>query len=80
MNLPDFIGASGVFLLLLAFILAGTNRIDNKGKFYFFLNSLGAGMACYASVLIQYLPFVVLEGAWTVVSVAGFLKAVRKQS
>ena len=78
MNISDVIGAIGVFLLLLAFVLAGTNRIDSKGKLYFLLNSVGAGMACYASYLIDYMPFVLLEGVWTIVSVIGLINLLRK--
>jgi hypothetical protein len=35
------------------------------------LNIIGAGLSCYASVLIRYWPFVVLEGCWVLVSIAG---------
>jgi hypothetical protein len=31
-------------------------------------------MACYASWLISYLPFVILEGVWSLVSLAATLK------
>jgi hypothetical protein len=32
----------------------------------------GAGLACAASALIPFLPFVILEGVWAAVSLAGF--------
>ena len=35
---------------------------------YLLLNFFGAGIACYASYLIPYFPFVILEGVWTVFS------------
>lgn len=75
MNFSDIIGAAGVSLLLLAFVLAGIKSIKQDGVIYFALNSIGAGMACYASWLINYKPFVVLEGVWTVVSVIGLLRS-----
>jgi len=34
------------------------------GYAYTLLNLLGAGLACYSSYLIDFLPFVVLEGVW----------------
>jgi len=49
--------------------------ISPQSKTYFFLNIIGAGLACYASYRIDYWPFVILEGVWVVVSLAGLIKA-----
>jgi hypothetical protein len=41
------------------------------------MNVIGAGTACVASVMLRYLPFIILEGCWTLVSAIGlaaFLK------
>jgi hypothetical protein len=38
------------------------------------LNCIGAGLACYASWLIDYYPFVVLEGVWMLVSLFALLQ------
>ena len=35
-----------------------------RGRLYILLNIIGSGLSCYASVLIRYWPFVVLEGCW----------------
>jgi len=32
---------------------------------YSALNLVGAALACYSSDLIDFLPFVILEGVWT---------------
>ena len=40
----------------------------------------GAGLACIASYLISYLPFVILEATWTLVSVIALIQYVRKYS
>jgi hypothetical protein len=42
------------------------------------LNFTGASMACLASVLINYMPFVILEGTWTVVSLFALINYSRK--
>jgi hypothetical protein len=69
MNFSNSIGSLGVCLLLIGFFLNLFRIIDPGSRTYIFLNILGAGMSCYASVLIRYWPFVVLEGAWALVAI-----------
>ena len=78
MNYNDSIGTVGVSLILLAYILNTFSFITKEGKLFFSMNIIGAGLACYASALIQYVPFIVLEGVWCLVSVAGFIKLIVK--
>lgn len=74
MNMTDIIGTIGVGLILLAYFLNIFNLLSKENNVFFLLNITGAGLACYASWMIDYWPFVVLEGTWFLVSVAGFLK------
>jgi hypothetical protein len=39
------------------------------------LNLVGAGLACYSSWLIGFMPFVVLEGVWAIAALAGLARA-----
>ncbi len=71
MTETDWIGIIGVTILLVAFFLNLTNKIKKDSLVYLFLNFIGAGLACYASVLLHYLPFIILEAAWTLVSLVG---------
>lgn len=71
MTETDWIGIIGVSILLVAFFLNLTNKIKKDSLVYLFLNFIGAGFACYASVLLHYLPFIILEAAWTLVSLVG---------
>lgn len=73
MTRDEIIGSLGVAILLLAFVLNLTGWLHREGRLYQGLNLLGAGIACYASWLIAYYPFVVLEGAWTLVSLAALV-------
>ncbi|MBL7889511.1 MAG: hypothetical protein JNL24_08165 [Bacteroidia bacterium] len=73
MTIPDIIGLIGVCILLLAFFLNLTGKMDKDSLVYIVLNIVGAGIACLASVLINYLPFIILEGTWTLVSVWGLI-------
>lgn len=77
MSYNDIIGTIGVGLILLAYFCQTFGWLSNKSKMFFLLNILGAGLACYASWLIGYWPFVVLEGVWFLVSVLGLLKTSR---
>lgn len=74
MSYNDIIGAAGVGLILLAYFCNIFSFITKDGKLFFAMNIIGAGLACYASWLINYWPFVILEGTWTLVSIAGFIK------
>jgi hypothetical protein len=77
MSYNDIIGGIGVFITLLAYFLIIFNFIDKDGVLFFMMNIIGAGLACYASLLINYWPFVVLEGTWTLISIVGLIKSMR---
>jgi len=74
MSYSSIVGSLGVLLLLGAFFLH-LFRFITQGRLYILLNIIGAGLSCYASVLIRYWPFVVLEGCWVLVSLAGLRSA-----
>jgi hypothetical protein len=74
MELSTMAGSAGVSLLLIAFFLNLFGIWSQENKIYIFLNIIGAGLSCYASVLIKYMPFVILEGTWCLVALAGLLK------
>jgi len=64
MTTTDYIGAIGVSLILLAFFLNLRKVVDTQNLLYLSLNFVGAGLACSASMMMQYVPFIVLEGTW----------------
>ncbi len=74
MNLSEFLGSLGVGILLIAFILNLLKKITTDSIPYIVLNFLGAGTACYASILIPYFPFVILEGVWTILSLVAMIR------
>ncbi len=71
MSFDEIIGTIGVGMILLAYFSNTFKLINKEGKLYFLLNVAGAGIACYASFLINYWPFVILEGTWCLVSIIG---------
>ena len=74
----DWIGFIGVTILLVAFLLNLTGKISRDGLLYIILNIAGAGLSCLASWLISYMPFVILEATWTLVSLIALIGYFRK--
>ena len=74
MSYNDLIGTIGVGLILIAYFLNTFRLIPNNGRLFFLMNMIGSALACYASVLINYWPFVILEGVWCLVSIVGLLR------
>ena len=78
MTLTDLIGFSGVFLLLLAFFLNIFGMMKRDGVAYIVMNILGAGIAAVASVMLHYVPFIILEATWTGVSLFALIRWIRQ--
>lgn len=74
MNTIDWIGFIGVFQILLAYVLNVLGKLKSKDLTFILLNLIGASMACLASILMNYLPFIILEGVWTLVSLMALIK------
>jgi len=74
MNWIDWIGSIGVAQILLAYILNIAGRIKSTQLIFILLNLFGAALACLASILMNYIPFVVLEGVWTLASFFTLIK------
>lgn len=68
MSSGEWIGTAGVSLLLLAFAFNLLGKITSKSTVYLLLNITGAALACWSSYIINFWPFVVLEGVWALSS------------
>ena len=79
MDISTIIGSAGVGLLLIAFFLNLFNWMHQDSLAYILLNIIGGGMSCYASILIGFWPFVILEGTWCVVSVVAIIAWLKKK-
>lgn len=80
MSSSEWIGSLGVALLLAAFFLNLFGFLQRTSRTYQGMNAVGAGLSCYASVLIGFLPFVVLEGTWSLVAMVALLAPIRKSA
>tara|TARA_R110002050_G_scaffold204327_1_gene339521 strand:- start:7100 stop:7354 length:255 start_codon:yes stop_codon:yes gene_type:complete len=80
MDITDWIGFIGVLQILLAYILNVLGKIDSNDLIFIWLNLLGAAMACLASILMAYIPFILLEAVWTLVSLISLMKYKRHRN
>lgn len=78
MNLVDWIGTIGVFQILLAYILNIIGKMNKNSISFILLNLVGAGMACAASIMMHYWPFIILEGVWATVTSISLINYLRK--
>lgn len=79
MDFSTIIGSFGVTLLLIAFFLNLKGILKSNSLIYLWMNAIGAGISCYASFLIDYLPFVILEATWTGVALYGIVNNYRNK-
>ena len=78
MSYTDIISTIGVSLILLAFFLNTFKYVSDNSKLYFILNIIGGAFACYGGVLLNSLPFIILEGTWSVVALVGLIKSLKQ--
>ncbi len=74
------IGSAGVTLLLVAFFLNLIKRLAQDSVAYTLLNLVGAALSGYASWLIGFIPFVVLEATWAIVAAAALVRILTRPS
>ena len=74
MSAATFLATVGVLLLLLAFALNSRGMLQASDPLYLAMNAVGAGLSCFASALIGFVPFVALEAVWCAVAVVGLAR------
>jgi hypothetical protein len=74
MAYSDLISGIGVTFILAAFFLSTFRLIRQETYLYYSLNIVGGAMACYGSILIHSIPFMILEGIWSIVAIVGLVK------
>jgi hypothetical protein len=76
--MTDWIGSFGVFQILLAYALMVSGRLEKNDLTFILLNLFGAIFACLASILMKYVPFIILEGVWAMVSLISLVQYKRR--
>ncbi|HWD90304.1 MAG TPA: hypothetical protein VG367_19385 [Mucilaginibacter sp.] len=80
MKPSDIIASIGVIILLIAFMLNLYKRLPASSKLYSLMNFIGAGLCGYASWMVKFYPFIILEGVWAFVALISLLKVPRGTS
>ena len=76
MSIVDWIGFIGVFQILLAYFLNVIGKIKSEDLSFILLNLIGA---CLASILLKYIPFIILEAIWAFVSLISLVKYLKQK-
>ena len=74
MSFSTIIGSLGVAILLIAFFCNLFKFFSQDSSLYMMLNIIGASLSGYASYLIHFMPFVILEGTWSIVAAFALFK------
>jgi hypothetical protein len=80
MKISDILATIGVIILLIAFGLNLYKKLPAESRLYSLLNFIGAGICCFASYLIHFYPFIVLEGVWAFVALLSLFNVPRGTS
>lgn len=74
-----WLASAGVAALLGVFFLNLFHKVRADSYAYILTNLAGASLACIASAMIQFVPFIILEGTWAAVSAAALLRKIRQR-
>ncbi|MBI5917101.1 MAG: hypothetical protein HY842_17150 [Bacteroidetes bacterium] len=80
MSAADLFSGLGVSLILLAYLGSSLNKLNNSSVIYWLLNLAGGISAATGAALMESIPFLILEATWTVTSVFGLVKCLKKNA
>jgi predicted membrane protein len=75
--IPDVIGMTGVFLLIIAYFLLSTNRMSSQSLKYQLLNLIGAIFILFSLFFNFNLSSFAIEMIWIIISLIGIYKITR---
>jgi hypothetical protein len=68
----------GAALILAAYAAHQAGRMDRDSAWYHILNLAGALILCVVALEAFQIGFIVLEGVWAAISLAAFVRTVRR--
>jgi hypothetical protein len=75
----DLLGVTGIFMILLAYFLNVTGNMETKLLWFIVLHLVGVSLACAASILRYYLPFIMLKEVRALISFFSFARYLKKE-
>lgn len=79
MSTSDILATAGVTILLVAFLLQILKVIKVESNWYSLMNLVGATLAGISAWMINFMPFVILESVWVVVSLFNLIKNLKSK-
>ena len=79
MSTSDILATAGVTILLIAFLLQILKVISVESNWYSLMNLVGASLAGISAWMISFMPFVVLESFWVLVSLFNLIKNLKSK-
>jgi hypothetical protein len=76
--LAQLLQLAGAILVLAGFTLAQVRVLDPQSLSYLVLNTVGGGILAVLAFEEEQWGFLLLEGVWTVVSLAGLVARLRR--
>ena len=76
----QFASLLGAALILAAYAAHQAGRIGRESILYHSLNALGGFVLCVVAIDASQAGFIVLEGAWTVISLGALVRTARRPS
>lgn len=74
MDFATLVGVTGAGLLLIAFIATEFKKLKPSSFLYDTLNFSGAAFLVWYAVLLESVPFIILEGIWAVIVLLDVVK------
>jgi lipid-A-disaccharide synthase-like uncharacterized protein len=74
-----WIGTIGALLILGAFVAAQTHKLKDTDRMYDGINLLGSALLMYYAFSISSTPFIVINGAWFLVSLRDLFSSIKKK-
>ena len=75
----DVIQVVGALILLAGFLAVQFDRVSERALSYLLVNIVGSGVLAVTAVVSGNWGFVLLEGVWTLASMAGLLAWLRRR-
>lgn len=78
--ITQLISVVGAVLILLAFTLLQMRKIPSESYAYQIMNFAGGAALLYVALVEYQVGFILLEGAWTILSLVGMWRLFRSEA